>query len=75
MATDPNESVAGAIRAEMARQRISTRNLAELMDHGHSYTWIQRRTSGTVPLTVGDVHEFARALGVDPDLLLRPAVA
>lgn len=54
--------VAGEIRAELARQRRSQAELAELL--GVSKPWLSRRLSGETPLAVADVVVMAEALGV-----------
>ncbi|HET6298612.1 MAG TPA: helix-turn-helix transcriptional regulator [Kribbella sp.] len=70
MSSEANQNVAAAIRAEMARQRVTTRQLASKL--GVSAMWVSRRFSGEVAATVGDVHDIATALGIDPDVLLAP---
>lgn len=68
MSTNANENAAAAVRAEMARQGMSTRALADKL--GTSQMWVYRRKSGEVPLSISELHEFASALGVSPDVLL-----
>lgn len=68
MSSEANENVAAAIRAEMARQRVTTRALAAKL--GRSQMWVSRRTTGQAAVAVADVHEIAEALGITPDVLL-----
>ena len=68
-----SRDTAANIRAEMARQKISGRKLAETM--GESVMWVQRRTSGTGPITLDDLAKFATALGVTSKDLLGEQVA
>jgi len=49
------------IRAEMARQRISQRVLAERLDWTQTYLW--RRLAGRTPITLDDIELIAAALG------------
>lgn len=57
-----DQLVAGEIRAELARQRRSQAELAELL--GVSKPWLSRRLSGETPLSVADVAVIAEALQV-----------
>lgn len=59
---------AANIRAAMARQKISGRELARRM--GESPMWVQRRTSGGGPITVDELTRFATVLGVPAATLL-----
>jgi transcriptional regulator with XRE-family HTH domain len=68
MSSEANQNVAAAIRAEMARQRETTRTLAAKV--GHSPMWVSRRMSGEVGISIADVYEIAGALGIAPDVLL-----
>lgn len=62
------QTTAANIRAELARQRISGRELARRL--GENYMWVQRRTSGDSPITTVDLMRIAEALHVSPlDLL------
>jgi transcriptional regulator with XRE-family HTH domain len=71
MKATPTEAVAGALRAEMARQRVDTREMANRL--GKSRMWVSRRMSGEVAINVADAHELAQALGIDATVLLTPA--
>jgi transcriptional regulator with XRE-family HTH domain len=62
MTSDIRSAVAGALRAEMARQQIDQRTLAARI--GVSQTWVQYRTSGRVVCDVEDLAKLAAALGV-----------
>lgn len=71
----PQESasalVAREIRAELGRQQMSNRRLAELI--GRSAMWIHRRLStGDTELTFDDAQLIAGALGVPVRQLLNP---
>lgn len=71
----PQESasalVAREIRAELGRQQMSNRRLAELI--GRSAMWIHRRLStGDTELTFNDAQLIAGALGVPVRQLLIP---
>lgn len=63
-----------SIRAEMARQRLTGRQLAELV--GHDQMWVSRRigraAAGPGILSVDELGELADALGVSPVELLAP---
>lgn len=72
MTESPSEAVAGQLRAEMARQRVDTRDLATRV--GRSRMWVSRRMTGATPLNVEDAHLIADALGIEPAVLLSPAV-
>ncbi len=69
MSTEVDQNVASEIRAQLARHRVSQRQLAERLHV--NYMWISRRASGEVPVTVGDLHSIANALEIDPDVFLR----
>jgi transcriptional regulator with XRE-family HTH domain len=71
MTETPSEAVAGALRAEMARRRVDTRELAERV--GKSHAWVHRRMTGAVAVSVDDAHLLAEALGIDAGVLLAPA--
>ena len=57
-------TVADEIRAEIARQRSSTRELAKSLSKSH--TWLARRLRGETPLSIEDVVLIAKGLDVDP---------
>lgn len=71
MSESPSEAVAGQLRAEMARRRVDTRELAQRV--GKSRMWVSRRMTGETALTIDDAHLVADALGIDPSVLLAPA--
>jgi transcriptional regulator with XRE-family HTH domain len=60
--TAVNDDAVREIRAEMARQRITQRQLAARL--GRQQPYVQRRLSGHVPLTLDDLAAFAEALGL-----------
>ena len=57
-----NERVAAEIRAEMARQRISIRRIALMMQEPAST--VARKLRGATPLQVDEVEAFAAVLSV-----------
>lgn len=67
-----SDYVAGEIRASLARQRTSGRELAEKL--GVSRSWVSYRLTGTTEITVNDLQRIAAALGVEVAALL-PAPA
>lgn len=72
MARTITDSTASAVRAELARRRLSGRDLAKARDW--SERTVRRRLAGEVPFTVDELTEVARYLEVSPaDLLPRNA--
>lgn len=68
-----NAHVAGEIRASMARQRITGRQLAQQL--GKSHMWVSYRLTETTPIQLDDLQQIARALEVEiTDLLPAPAL-
>jgi transcriptional regulator with XRE-family HTH domain len=67
------EVIAAEIRAEMARQGISQRELGERL--GLTQAGVSRRLLGQRALEVDDVERIAEALGVSMQQLGWPAVA
>lgn len=65
--TRPSDTSAH-IRAEMARQKVSGRELARRL--GETPMWVQRRAAGTSPITVDDLNRIAAALHVPASTLL-----
>ena len=59
---------ASELRAELARQRISARELSRRV--GETPTWVHRRVVGTTEMTVSDLARFAEAIGVPITQLL-----
>lgn len=57
--------VLGTIRAYLARQKITQRQLADMI--GKPEDWVSRRLRGTNLLTVNDVETFALALDLPPN--------
>lgn len=55
-----NDYVAQELRAELARQRLSGRELARRM--GVEHTWLYKRLTGRVPLHVGELVAVAHLL-------------
>jgi transcriptional regulator with XRE-family HTH domain len=66
-----NDRVAAEIRAEMARQRLTLRELAETL--GVSHTWVGNRLTSVQPIDFVDVEKVAAALGVPVSRLLPAA--
>lgn len=65
------QAVATAIRAELARQNLTSADLAArlIADPQHPRTYmdpryVRRRVTGAIPLTVDDVQWFAAALNI-----------
>lgn len=67
------EVIAAEIRAEMARQGISQRELGERL--GFTQAGVSRRLLGQKPLEVDDVERIAEALGVSMQQLGWPAMS
>lgn len=57
-----SQAVADRIRVELARQKISGRELARLMEV--SPGWVNDRMTGKTVITVNDAQAFADALGI-----------
>ena len=55
------EGVAAEVRAELARQKISGRELARRIDRNQ--VWVARRLNGEVAITADELREFAFILG------------
>lgn len=68
MRQTPAEQVAGAVRAELARRRISGRKMARDLDW--SFTTTARRLNGSSPLDIDELDAVARYLGVPVAALL-----
>lgn len=62
------ERVAGALRAEMARHRVTQQQLGDHL--GLSQMAINRRVSGATPLDVGELFEIAEFLNIPVSALL-----
>lgn len=56
------ERTAAAVRAELARRRITGRALARELSWGHSF--VNRRLLGITPFRVDELHAVAAHLGV-----------
>ena len=65
-----NETVAGEIRAELGRRKISQQELAGRV--GWAGSQLSRRLSGIVPFSTDDIDRIADALGVSRDQLMSP---
>lgn len=61
-ATSLTQLVAGQVRAEMARARISGTQLAEKIGRSHPY--VSRRLMGSVAFDTDDLAAISEALGV-----------
>lgn len=57
-----SQTVTEEIRAEMARQRLSQRELADRLEWTQGY--LSRRLTGDVPLTLDDADRITRCLGI-----------
>lgn len=73
MPSSYTESVAAEIRAEMARQRITQRDLAA--SAGLTTAYLSRRLTGDVALSTEDIERLAGALGVPISELASPRLA
>jgi transcriptional regulator with XRE-family HTH domain len=74
MRQTPAEQVAGAVRAELARRRISGRKLAEGL--GWSFTTTARRLNGSSPFDIDELVAVAAFLDVHVgDLLPQQSAA
>lgn len=62
-----------AIRAEKARQRFTTGELAEKV--GMSVHQVRRRMSGSAPITTDELASFATAFGIPLPVLAERAAA
>lgn len=67
-----NAYAAGEVRAILARNRLTARDLAERM--GVKRMWVQYRLAETTPMQLDDLQRIAAALGVEVAALL-PAAA
>lgn len=54
--------IATEVKVWQARRRLTQSELAARV--GHDQTWVSKRLSGKVPMTVEDLLDFADALGV-----------
>ena len=70
MAQTPAELTAGAVRAELARRRITGRQLARSL--GWSFTTTARRLNGSSPFDIDELDAVARFLGLAVTDLLPP---
>lgn len=67
-------AIVGAnIRAELARKRISQRQLADLL--GMSGTGVSKRLSGITPIDVDELQQIAQFLDVPVSMLMQDAAA
>lgn len=71
MAAPLTELVAGQVRAEMGRARVSGVQLAELIGKTHPY--VSRRLTGKVAFDTDDLAAISEALGINVlDLIRAP---
>lgn len=63
-----SHETASAIRAELGRQNKSRADLARAL--GATDMWVSRRLTGQTPLSVDDVADIARTLGVPLSALI-----
>ncbi len=66
-----SDCVAGEVRAEMARQRVTQRQLAADADWDERY--LSRRLRSEVPFSVDDIDVISQLLGISPSKLTSPA--
>jgi transcriptional regulator with XRE-family HTH domain len=62
-----SDYLAQELRAELGRQRLSTRELARRMDVDQS--WLHKRLTGVIPLRFGEVIEIAAHLEIPEEQL------
>jgi transcriptional regulator with XRE-family HTH domain len=68
MEQTPAEQTAGAVRAELARRRVSGRDLARKLGWSPSAT--ARRLSGEKPFDINELQQIASVLDVPVSLLV-----
>lgn len=68
--TADDQYTVGELRAELARQNRTQSDLAVVM--GEQQSWVSRRMTGDVAITVADLLRFAAALGIPVARLLPP---
>jgi transcriptional regulator with XRE-family HTH domain len=66
-----SQALAANLRAELARQRISGRELSRLL--GENVSWTHRRLAGAQEITVDDLYRIAQVLHVPVGVLLGEA--
>jgi transcriptional regulator with XRE-family HTH domain len=64
------ESIAGEVRAALARARLRSKDVAQLL--GCSESAASRKVNGRVPFTVADLVRIAELLGTDPTRFYSP---
>lgn len=67
----PAQQTAGAVRAELARRRISGREMAREL--GWSFTTTSRRLSGSSPFDIDELAAVAAFLGMSVSQLFTDA--
>lgn len=67
-ATQIDESIAAEVRAELGRQRLSSRELARRM--GVETTWMHRRVTAKIPFSMGELVAVAGLLKVPASKLM-----
>jgi len=70
--TSFRELVAGEVRAQLGRQRLSNRQFAKLL--GTTPTWVDRHLNGKTPINADHLEQFTTVLGVSMEDLLREAI-
>jgi BetR domain len=65
------EAFAAEVRAELARARISGRQLAAML--GKAQPWVSRRLTGAVAFDMDDVQVIADLLQIDPARMVKAA--
>lgn len=73
MPTDLRDTVAGAVRAEMARRRMTQQGLADQLGVGQ--WWVSKRLTRSIPFTIEDLERIATALQLPPAHFLADRVA
>jgi transcriptional regulator with XRE-family HTH domain len=63
-----NMRIAGAVRAELARHRLSQAELARQLGYTKPRLW--RRMSGRIPFTINELRAIASVIGCPPERLI-----
>lgn len=70
--SDADEAIAGAVRAELARRRMSQQDLRTRT--GWSRSFLARRINGEVGFSVGELVVIAKSINADPVAFFQAAV-
>lgn len=67
----PNAALASEVRAEVARQKVKRKDLAERLETTEKT--VQRKTEGKTPMSIDQLFGYAAALHVQPSELVARA--